>query len=312
MKLSSPEWLCRNGYGIMLIGKTGEYSLQISTRESGKLVISFRGINIRGKAGRVPCRVDVVALRIDEADHESHEVWHGEPYTTQIDTVAGQTVTIKIITSPHLHTDSELLQQLETLYPNESWSADYHLNILHALQNRFAALRNVSLPALHQTTSKQQAELQNLRTVHETLHLELDRLRSYTTDENKALFSTIDKLHKTIDDQTLTITKQLGEIDDQRVQISQLKETLSQLNVMLQESERTREMARLTQEESIHNQQLAILLPRIKWQYQVLRLKKTFSLGKRRQRYKQQIKIIKILIRKSEKALQLISCNTIA
>ena len=73
---------------------------------------------------------------------------------------------------------------------------------------------------------------------------------------------------------------------------------------LLGESERSLAHARKELAAAVRIQQLSVLMPRLWWRYQMLRLKKTFSFGKRRERYKQKIKAIKPLIREYRDALR--------
>ena len=297
MQSSSPEWLCRDGQGVMLIGKIGEYKLRLSVKEDGRMTLRFRGIDVRGKTGRIPCRVDVAALRIDGTDHGYHEVWHDAPYTTQLDAKAGQTITVEMLTLPHLHTNEEMMQLLEALYPRATWTPDYRKHILCKLQSRYAAQRNISLPELYRQKEEQRQGLQNLRTGYDALLHGLDSLKSSSADSLSALTAQLDILRQTITQQENTITEQTNLINNQKLTIHQQKIDLTNLLTRLQETEQAQAAMRVSLDDAMRIQQLIVHIPRLKRQYQILRLKKTFSLGKRRKRYKQEIKITKSLIR---------------
>ena len=308
MQCSSPEWLCRGGHGVMLIGETGEYTLCITIKKSGRLELYFHGIEVRGRSGRIPCRVDVVSLRIDGKEHGYHEVWHDEAYITQFEVSAGQTITIEINSRPHLHTNEEMMQLLEAYYPHASWKPDYRNQILSLLQSRFAAQRNVSLPELYIQTKEHKKELQSLQTEYDILLRGLDSLKSTSAEDYSSLTSQLDKLYQTSIKQTNTIAKLTDVVEEQKQIINIQRENLDRLKTRIQESERAQEQVqertRMALDDSLRIQHLIILVPRLKRQYQLLRLKKIFSFGNKRQRYKQKIKAIKSIIRQYNELLR--------
>lgn len=72
-------------------------------------------------------------------------------------------MTIDITTRPHLHTDTEIKQLLDALYPNAKWNSDFINTIILDVQSRCTALREISLSTLHQSTQGQQQQLSTLQ-----------------------------------------------------------------------------------------------------------------------------------------------------
>lgn len=297
LQTSSPAWLCRGGYGVMLIGRTGEYTLRVAAAESGRLALRFRGLDVRDGEKRIPAWVDISSLRIDGRLYEARAVWHDKAYTVTLDVSEGQLVTIELTVEPHLHTESEAERLLHAFYPKLEYTSDAWKILLGNLQSRVAALRGVSLPSLHTASSDLQTQLVDLRSDHEALqqkYLTLqgahECLKKATAESDKCLSAQLSDVGKTLVDQAATIARQAITIEAQ-------KSDMIALSARLRESDRalTATRKQLTTAERI--QQLSLLMPRLRWRYQLLRLKKTFSFGRRRERYKQKIKAIKPLIR---------------
>ena len=279
LQTSSPAWLCRGGYGVMLVGRTGKYTLRVAAGESGRLTLRFRGLDVRDGEKRIPAWVDITSLRIDGREYEARAVWHDKAYTVTLDVLEGQLVTLELRAEPHLHTESEAEHLLHAFYPKLEYTSDARKILLGNLQSRIAALRGVSLPSL-------QAVSDDLRTQYLTLQGAHERLKKATAESDKRLSA----LGKTLVDQSATIAELASTIEAQ-------KSDIIALSARLRESDRvlTATRKQLTTAERI--QQLSIFMPRLRWRYQILRLKKTFSFGRRRERYKQKIKAIKPLLR---------------
>lgn len=279
LQTSSPAWLCRGGYGVMLVGRTGKYILRVAAGESGRLTLRFRGLDVRDGEKRIPAWVDITSLRIDGREYEARAVWHDKAYTVTLDVSEGQLVTLELRAEPHLHTESEAEHLLHAFYPKLEYTSDARKILLGNLQSRIAALRGVSFPSL-------QAVSDDLRTQYLTLQGAHERLKKATAESDKRLSA----LGKTLVDQSATIAELASTIEAQ-------KSDIIALSARLRESDRVMTATRkqLTTAERI--QQLSIFMPRLRWLYQILRLKKTFSFGRRRERYKQKIKAIKPLLR---------------
>lgn len=301
LQVSSPAWLCQNGYGVLAQGKIGAYTLRVHVKQAGRLTLRFRGCDVRGENGRVPAWVDVASLRVDGVDYGAHTVWHDKPYTVQVDAQSGQTVTVELITQPHLHTDEEVAHLLEAFYPKVAWNDDERKIMVGQLQSRFAALRGVSLPELHSRTVDQQIQLRNLsddcqalQVQHNSLQTAHVQLESKTTAIEKSLSAELSAVGKILTTK-LNDTGQV--IAEQKRTITSQQSKLETLETSLRESERSLAHTRKELAAAVRIQQLSVLMPRLWWRYQILRLKKTFSFGERRERYKQKIKAIKPLIR---------------
>lgn len=293
LQTSSPAWLCRGGYGVMLVGRTGKYTLRVAAGESCRLTLRFRGLDVRDGEKRIPAWVDITSLRIDGREYEARAVWHDKAYTVTLDVSEGQLVTLELRAEPHLHTESEAEHLLHAFYPKLEYTSDARKILLGNLQSRIAALRGVSLPSLQAVSDDLRTQLTVLRSNHEALqqkHLTLqgahECLKKATAESDKRLSA----LGKTLVDQSATIAELASTIEAQ-------KSDIIALSARLRESDRvlTATRRQLTTAERI--QQLSIFMPRLRWRYQILRLKKTFSFGRRRERYKQKIKAIKPLLR---------------
>lgn len=297
LQVSSPVWLCQNGYGVLAQGKIGAYTLRVHVKQEGRLTLRFRGCYVRVENGRVPAWVDVASLRVDGVDYGAHTVWYDKSYTVHVDAQTGQTVTVELITQPHLHTDEEVVRLLEAFYPKKAWSDDERKIMVGQLQSRFAALRGVSLPELHSRTVDQQIQLRNLSDDCQALQVQHNSLQS---------------AHGQLESKTVAIEKSLSaKLCDARAVIVEQKRTitsqqrrLESLETSLRESERSLTHTRKELAAAVRIQQLSVLMPRLWWRYQILRLKKTFSFGKRRERYKQKIKAIKAIIREYRDAVR--------
>lgn len=122
-------------------------------------------------------------------------------------------------------------------------------------------------------------------------------LKKTTAESDKRLSAQLSDMGKTLVDQSAMIAKQVNTLEKQASTIEALKSDIIALSARLRESDQvlTATRKQLTTAERI--QQLSIFMPRLRWRYQILRLKKTFSFGRRRERYKQKIKAIKPLLR---------------
>ena len=346
--VSSPAWLCRNGNGKLLQGKSGTYSLQVKVKESGSLKICVRGIDIRGRNGRVPAWVDVTSLQIDGRSEPCREVWHDKPFNRQFTVEPEQIITIDITTQPHLHTSQELEQLLAASYPDKIWDSVSGKAILGELQNRFASMRGISLPQLYKISQMQKSETAELHHQSELLQQKqeqqaasIELLDRTAADRDKAiselgrvtqlqagnitqqgsrlqqaeqnlielqqkLTAESEKLGKM--EQTLTETLQKLTAESER--LGKTEQTLTETRLSLSEQKskqkQTEQELETTQkklEEIQRFSQLNALMPRLWWQYQFLRLIKTFSFGKKRQQAKNELRKARALIHEYKKVV---------
>ncbi len=348
LSVSSPEWLCRNGYGKLLQGKSGTYSLQVKVKESGSLKICVRGIDIRGRNGRVPAWVDVTSLQIDGRSEPCREVWHDKPFNRQFTVEPEQIITIDITTQPHLHTLQELEQLLKACYPEMAWESLSGKALLGELQNRIASMRGISLPQLYKISQKQKSEAEALQRQSKTLQQKQEKLAASI----ELLDRTAADRDKTISELTNVTRLQAGNLSQQSSRLQQAEQNLmetqqkltaqSEKLVQTQQSltetqqklssqceklvqtERTltetqqrlseqKNKQKRTEQELVATQkkleevqrlsQLNALMPRLWWRYQVLRLIKTFSFGKKRQQAKNELRKARALIHEYKKAV---------
>ena len=369
LSVSSPEWLCRNGYEKLLQGKTGTYSLQVKAKESGLLKISLRGVDVRGKDGRVPAWVDVTSLQINGEGHAYREVWHDKPFRTQLDVEPEQLITIDVTTQPHFHSLQELEQLLKACYPEMVWDSLSGKALLGELQNRIASMRGISLPQLYKISQKQKSEAEALQRQSKTLLQKLEQLatsielfdrtmadmdktiseltnvtrlqagnlsqqssrlqqaeqklmetQQKLTAESEKLGKTEQTLTETLQKLTAeserlgkteqTLTETLQKLTAESEKLGKTEKTLTETRQSLSEQKnkqkRTEQELVATQkklEEVQRFSQLNALMPRLWWQYQFLRLIKTFSFGKKRQHAKNELRKARALIHEYKKAV---------
>lgn len=332
---SSPEWLCRNGYGKLLQGKTGTYSLQVKAKESGLLQICLRGVDVRGKDGRVPAWVDVTSLQINGEGHAYREVWHDKPFCTQLDVEPEQIITIDVTTQPHFHSLQELEQLLKACYPEMSWDSLSGKAILGELQNRIASLRGISLPQLYKISQKQKSEADALQRQSKTLQQKQEQLAASvevlnrtSADRDKTIseLTNVTRLHagnlsqqssrlqqaeQNLMETQQTLTEAQQKLSAQSEKLLQTEQSLKEAQQRLQEQKNKQKQ---TEQELVTIQkklelvqrfsQLSALMPRLWWRYQLLRIVKTFSFGRKRQHAKDGLRKIRALIHEYRDSLK--------
>ncbi len=321
MRISSPAWLCRSGYGKMLVGSTGSYTLQVTIHESGRLGLTFRGVDIRGKSGRIPVWVDITRLLIDSNNYGAHEVWHDKGFTLKLDVTAGQVITIDLTTQPHLHSDGELQQLLDALYPESGLSVPERVELLSEIQNRVAGMRGVSLISLFQGMAKKHAQVDALNAQCSSTQQEckefcntLSSVEKYISEQRKMiaeqgseLIALREKFHAT-ETELLTTQRERASL---LVKQSEAERTLAAVKCeLMKQDAQAKENSRVLAEAQeklkkvLRCQQLNALMPRLWWQYQLLRVIKTFSFGKKRQHAKNELKKVRTLIHEFRKTVR--------
>lgn len=170
---SSPEWLCRKGYGILLQGAVGIHEFKVNVKRTGKLSVRFRGENYVANGRKLPLWVDVKAIQIDGVDYGSHVVWHEKAYGVDIDVNAGQQIVIRSRTAPHIHLDEEMVELLEKLYPDSSWVRSHCYELCASIQEQVFVKKGVTLASLYAAVNMPyapQIQSTNVRMIEEGGH----------------------------------------------------------------------------------------------------------------------------------------------
>ena len=97
-KVEAPKWMRKNGMGRMIKSNAGALSLKLKCTGSGKLTISLKGDNFRGKDGkRLPVWVTYSKLVVDGklVFDDVKLAWHDAPQRFSMDVKDGQIVDVQ-------------------------------------------------------------------------------------------------------------------------------------------------------------------------------------------------------------------------